>query len=388
MPSKDSTHFDQYTEQNRVKHDLLSKYFSAYLKALSRHANAFHYIDGFAGRGGYENDARGSPLIALDLLLAQSKPSAISLVESNTKYFNELLASISTHPRIGALVEPPVILRGELQDHMETILTQPVYQSHRPVATFAFIDPCGLKGIRLQDIVAILRLQFGECLIFWNYDGLNRWIGGVARESHSIERLQPVFGSLEAVHLALEIVQSTRSPSEKERELRDMFMESIRKQSGAKFILPFRFQARDSNRTSHYLIHCSQHALGFKIMKEIMGSTASSAGDFDTFELLGESDVSEQLSMFLPIADEKARQAILTRLSAGPAAVSEFTKKWVERPTDYLSAKDYKRILVDLEQSGDLVVLHPDGDLPKPSKQRMRSGKVTLSDSLMVRLTF
>ena len=44
-------HFDNYTAQNRVKHAILSKYFGAYLQALSRSAEAFHYIDAFAGPG-------------------------------------------------------------------------------------------------------------------------------------------------------------------------------------------------------------------------------------------------------------------------------------------------------------------------------------------------
>lgn len=51
MPTIGRGHFDTYTAQNRVKHAILSKYFGAYLQALSRAADAFHYIDAFAGPG-------------------------------------------------------------------------------------------------------------------------------------------------------------------------------------------------------------------------------------------------------------------------------------------------------------------------------------------------
>jgi hypothetical protein len=230
-----------------------------------------------------------------------------------------------------------------------------------------------------------MKLQFGECLLFWNYDGLNRWIGGVANQTHPADRLQPMFGAA-VVQRVLKIVQSTRNSNEKERQLRQLFMECITERSGAKFILPFRFQARGSSRTSHYLIHCTQNALGFKIMKDIMGSAASGAGDTDIFEFLGGSDLSDQLSMLLPAADENARRAILAHLASGPQLVSDFTQQWVMRPRDFLTGKDYKRLLIDLERSGDIEVINPKDGLAKSAALRKRSGKVTLSDALSIRL--
>ena len=35
MPVKGRSHFDTYTEQNRVKHAILTKYLGAYLRALN-----------------------------------------------------------------------------------------------------------------------------------------------------------------------------------------------------------------------------------------------------------------------------------------------------------------------------------------------------------------
>lgn len=78
MPSVGRSHFETYTAQNRVEHAILSKYFAFYLKALSRHADAFHYIDAFAGPGTYAGNA-GSPVYALDLLGRQGKSYARKL---------------------------------------------------------------------------------------------------------------------------------------------------------------------------------------------------------------------------------------------------------------------------------------------------------------------
>lgn len=62
-----SDHFANYTDNNRIKHEILSRYLKQYTTALSRTVGGFHYIDGFAGRGRY-GEVDGSPLRALAVL--------------------------------------------------------------------------------------------------------------------------------------------------------------------------------------------------------------------------------------------------------------------------------------------------------------------------------
>jgi three-Cys-motif partner protein len=98
MPIKGRRHFDTYTEQNRVKHAILMKYLDAYLRALSRVVDAFHYIDGFAGPGEYESEHAGSPLYALNLLAEQARPATASFVENDPALFARLDQLVGTAP--------------------------------------------------------------------------------------------------------------------------------------------------------------------------------------------------------------------------------------------------------------------------------------------------
>jgi len=66
MPRHDDTHFNKYTEENEAKHKILGDYLPAYFNALKNKVTAFHYIDGFAGRGAYEENIPGSPILVLD----------------------------------------------------------------------------------------------------------------------------------------------------------------------------------------------------------------------------------------------------------------------------------------------------------------------------------
>jgi three-Cys-motif partner protein len=377
----DREHFEEYTLQNRIKHRILEDYFRAYMRALGNQAAAFHYIDGFAGAGTYEGMHAGSPLIALTLLADQRQPWTVSFVEADSPLFDQLSVAIgkaSQHTTLAAA--PPFLKLGEFSQYVQEILNREIYAQYRAVATFAFIDPCGVRGVRMADIAEIMSKPFGECLLFWNYDGINRWLGAVAAGTLKFEGLLELFGNETVAAEALEIF-SADAP-EKERALRDLFFESVRAYSKAQFLLPFRFEAKGSSRTSHYLVHCCNDGLPFKIMKHVMGKAASSDQGF--FELLNDADTSFQMGMFRPHID-KARLEILQKLQHSKVPVRLFTENWVRRPTDLMTSDGYRILLLDMEQLGEIKVLDKDGVTPKPvEKRRRRLDKPTLGENYVI----
>ena len=177
MPSIGRVHFDTYTEQNRVKHAILSKYFNAYLQALSRAAEAFHYIDAFAGPGTYAETNAGSPLYALDLLSNQARPYAASFVESDAASCEKLERLVRAAPAGRAQLEPPWVLNAEFSDCIDEILARPVFRRFGAVATFALgsMGPerpihLGLRKDPLQTIrrmPSALQLRRVEPLAWW-----------------------------------------------------------------------------------------------------------------------------------------------------------------------------------------------------------------------------
>ena len=59
--SNDRSHFEEYREQTRVKHEILEKYLRAYLHVLKGRNNNLLFIDGFAGPGAYQNNGSSQP---------------------------------------------------------------------------------------------------------------------------------------------------------------------------------------------------------------------------------------------------------------------------------------------------------------------------------------
>jgi len=383
MPKVGHGHFEDYSPQTEVKHAILDKYFRAYVKALVPRVDAFHYVDGFAGRGTYGNDQPGSPLLAIATLEEQPKPASVSLIESDRVTFEAL--ELAVRNKISRFVEP-LVVNAEFSAVVSDVLSRPIYRRFSRVATFAFIDPCGVRGVRLSDIGGVLAKPFAECLLFWNYDGINRWIGGVARQSHAPDGLRDFFGGEDALQFALACFRAQTDAGRKEVELRDFYVGALRRHACAQFILPFRFQARDKARTSHYLIHCANHPIAFKIMKEVMWRATAEGGDAGTFQFLRPEELGVQTSLFRPAIDD-ARQAILQELSKGEHLVSLFAEDWVLRPADFLVEKQYKEILLALEAQGLVEVIDPRTRSPRPRERRIRKGVPTLGSSLIVRLS-
>jgi three-Cys-motif partner protein len=377
----DREHFEEYSLQNRIKHRILEDYFRAYMRALGNQAAAFHYIDGFAGAGTYEGTHAGSPLIALSLLASQRRPWTASFVEADSQLFHQLSGAVAKASQDTALAAaPPFMKHGEFSQYVQEILHREVYERYRAVATFAFIDPCGVRGVRMTDIAEIMSKPFGECLLFWNYDGINRWLGAVAAGTLKFEGLLDLFGNEAVAAEALKIFSG--DTPDKERALRDLFFESVRTYSKAQFLLPFRFEAKESSRTSHYLVHCCNDGLAFKIMKHVMGRASSS--DQGLFELLNDADTNFQMGMFRPHVD-KARLEILQMLQRSKVPVRLFTESWVRRPADLMTSDGYRRLLLDMEQAGEIKVLDKDGLTPKPvEKRRKLLDKPTLGESYII----
>jgi three-Cys-motif partner protein len=381
MPTIGRGHFDTYTAQNRVKHAILSKYFGAYLQALSRAAEAFHYIDAFAGPGTYAETKAGSPLYALDLLSKQGKPYAASFVESDAASYAKLEGVVRSAVSSRAQLEPPLLRNAEFSDCVDEILARPAFRPYRAVATFAFVDPWGLKGLYVLDLAKILRRPFGECLALFNYDGLNRWVGAVRAGTHERAKLDRFFGSPDATDAAL---ATPAMGASNDLRLLDIYLRSIRDRSGAGYILPFRFRAAERERTSHYLIHLAQHSLAFKIMKEVMKSESAGTEDYGNLGFIPRDEFG-QGELFHPNA-ERAKAEIVAALRNGPKPVTLFTKQWIERPEDMFIEREYKQLLLELERTLKLDVVDGQTGEPIPAAKRpRRAGAATLGDSYWVR---
>jgi three-Cys-motif partner protein len=136
---------DEYWDERRLpsafKHDLLRRYLPVYSgKTGSRSdGKAFVYLDGYAGRGRYEDGTPGSPEEIMRVAENQRRLGInhqLFFYERDRKSFDVLAAVVSEYQQRGvqAIAAREDTIRG-LDD---------VLQAAAGVPLFLFLDPCGI----------------------------------------------------------------------------------------------------------------------------------------------------------------------------------------------------------------------------------------------------
>lgn len=69
MSKKQDGFFSNKNEWSKIKDDILQGYLPAYFQKLLTSRRPTYYVDGFAGKGKFEDGLNGSPLIAIDCII-------------------------------------------------------------------------------------------------------------------------------------------------------------------------------------------------------------------------------------------------------------------------------------------------------------------------------
>jgi three-Cys-motif partner protein len=143
--SNDRSHFEEYREQTRVKHEILEKYLRAYLHVLKGRNNNLLFIDGFAGPGAYQNNGSsqpGSPIRALSLISSDAELArrvTTVFIEKDKQLYESLQAEVQSFYRNNPNIREPIHLNKEFREGME-IMLEPFEKKGRALApTFLFL---------------------------------------------------------------------------------------------------------------------------------------------------------------------------------------------------------------------------------------------------------
>jgi len=136
---------DEYWDERRLpsvfKHDLLRRYLPIYSgKTGSRsEGKAFVYLDGYAGRGRYEDGTPGSPEQIMRVAENQRRLGInhqLFFYEQDRKSFDVLAAVVSEYQQRGVRAS---VLREDTILGLDDVL-----QAAAGVPLFLFLDPCGI----------------------------------------------------------------------------------------------------------------------------------------------------------------------------------------------------------------------------------------------------
>jgi three-Cys-motif partner protein len=389
--TEDREHFLSYRRQTEVKHTILEKYLPAYFNILKTHHGKLFYIDAFAGKGYYWDESSGerfpgSPIRALEALTKQAKIAArltLYLSEKDPENFRDLDVAVRAFIGTHAGVPAPRLLHASFQQliqHLEREIGGPLAQRLPP--TFLFVDPCGISGAPLKDIARIVSVEHCEAFVFFNMDGLRR-TAGLWTQGTPSSTICDLYGSREAAEVLCQRLAQTDDPDASEEFALSHYRTCLASHTGAGWILPFRIESETRAITSHYLIHVSKSALGFKIMKDIMWDLGGDEAHSGGLHLRQASTRSGQLEFDTTAAAVDA--TIFEELTRGEQPVTYFTEVLPCRPNDFIAPKCYKARLLALEGQGRIEVRR--GGISVHAKDRKTyKGRPTLGENYTVRL--
>jgi three-Cys-motif partner protein len=382
----DREHFEDYREQTRVKHEILTAYLPAYYHILKGLNKNLVFIDGFAGPGTYTKADTGetfdgSPLQALKLIASNTdfaeQVSAV-FIEYDADLFRTLEKNVGDFYATNPGIREPECLFGTFSKRVNEIINQ---VGGRLAPTFLFVDPCGVSGTSFETIAAVMACDKCEAFIFFNIDGVRR-IAGLNELSDVLAELM---GTRERAQALYDELRTTTRVWEREQMILSHYRRAIVEDIGARYVIAFRVEHEEQNKTSHYFIHATKHPLGFSIMKDVMWRRGHSENQAGALELRQRSRAN-----FIPLFDletDEIKDRILGALKKRPLPASTFYKDWVRRPDDVQCESSYRKLLLELENEGKIEILTKDGKTVTTATTRPRpKGKPTLSKERLVRL--
>lgn len=246
----------------KAKHEILRLYLEYWFPILNRRGEGLAYIDGFAGPGRYPAGEDGSPIIALKAANGYSGQKGFYahfwFIEPKPEHAKSLRAEISS-VELKSEVRVKGILESEFEEGFPKIIKRLQGEFGMP-PTFAFVDPSGYSGAKMDTLAAFLQIPRCE-LMFTLMDGFLKRFSSLPEASRR-ETLNGLFGTDE-----WEAARS-HSGSRKTKFLLDLYVEQL-KARGVKHTQVFEM-CNKKGQTIYHLVFATNKNLGIEKMKEAM----------------------------------------------------------------------------------------------------------------------
>jgi three-Cys-motif partner protein len=255
----------EYTEHAAAKHEILRRYLGAWLAILGqgRRGSGWRHkqlvlVDGFAGRGRYMGGESGSPKIMFDRAVAAAEAGTaesvvIRCAEPNATNFGHLteVCADLTHERV--TIKPT----QETFEDIANGLADWAEKQHPPPPTFVMVDPYGVRGVRLDTLRRLLKIDRLEVLLTFMVRDPSRFL----MEENYEEPVTALFGG--------DTWRDCASAEDRAECLmlrfRDVVLDGV-----AKHATPFLVYEDERRVPLYYLIHLTNSDLGMREMKDAM----------------------------------------------------------------------------------------------------------------------
>ena len=187
----------------KAKHEILRRYWQAWLPIISTRGGRVLYIDGFAGPGKYAGSEDGSPLVVLksacNHIARPTSEVVFAFIEEDKARFDSLEGALEeikpTLPQNFKVYAD----HGVFNDQMTNIFNHLDQQGARMAPSLVFVDPFGFAQTPFRTVERIMRTPHCEVLVtlsarIQKRRNLNRsrWDAIMVRQRPARESISPV----------------------------------------------------------------------------------------------------------------------------------------------------------------------------------------------------
>lgn len=366
---KPADFFLEARPHSKVKSEIVSKYFAAWLGIVGRQSGNLTYLDLFSGRGEYVDETPATPLRILDAVEANPQfhhRLELHFYEKNKDLCDHLRKLVEHHPVYAALRTKPTVNRNEV--NRDLIESLPIDNR-----TLSFIDPCGYQDLSEDLLAAVIKRWGSDCIFYLCTSGIRRNIEKNEQRPHMIE----LFGESELPSLRNRLLQSNST------DLKDKLMlsaiETNLNRHHNVYMLSFAMEFEKRQSKSHYLVSLCKHPKGFELMKDIVARySCTDALDIPLWVFSNlRNQMKDQQGLCLDDGLRRLKRQVLKDFEGESILVKDLVDQCHSLKYLYLE-KNIKAALLSLEDSGDVLI-------DKPREQRpVRMGQPTLSGKHLV----
>jgi three-Cys-motif partner protein len=329
------------------KHEILRRYFEAWLPIMGSWNGRVVYIDGFAGPGKYSLGEDGSPVVVLKAARDHTYPMKAQLVcifvendFERCSHLKNVLDELS--PTLPDRIKWAAV-HGKFDEHLTKTLNVIEAQKKNLAPSFVFIDPFGFSQTPFKTVAKVLANPRCEVLVNFMYEEVNRFI---SLEEHA-EDFDKLFGTTE-----WRSVRSLSGPSHRRKAIHDIYLKQLK--TCAAYVHSFEMLNK-GNSTDYFLFFATNSLKGLEKMKEAMWKV----DDTGSFQFSDHYDARGLMSLFSAQPNLAPLREAILKTFAGRQISIEQLQDWVTAETEFLQKHLKRQILAPMEDAGEVSVVNP-----------------------------
>jgi len=382
--------FAKILKWSEYKHFILDKYLRMWVHKLASGHRRLAFVDTCAGAGRYDDEKPGSPVIAArwneEFLAARGGRLIVHACEQDPENATQLREAL----RLWTSQTPPLALVYE-RPFFEVM--PEILEATRPMPTFFFIDPYGLKDVtidRLAPLLADRPRAATEVLLRADPTLLKRFAGwilnsgdGSNRRQRTAEGFKRLLARLNVDVVDIEMRRESGTSHLGGIDLFGQYLELIQQRFRYVQVIPIRPSYYAAPK--YFLVHGTDSPDGAALINDAVSTTEDTLfGD----TVMAADRATGQFSLLEPqrlprFTKDQLALSVLSILSdaAGAIRYIELRAELAQRFGPDFRSKHHGQAVRELAAQGRLTVTPP-GALKDGSQIRLVGGRVARRDDL------